>query len=119
VPASHPLAQKDIITVSDLRGQKLILYAKGITRVDDRLREYLTQNEPSVILVDIKTYSSSLPLRCELEGCILIYYSMYWQSFPTLITKPVEWNFPIDIGLGYRSNPRPSILSYFPSVSLI
>lgn len=112
VSASHPLAKKDVIRFSDLRGQKLVLYAKDITRVDDRLREYLTQNEPLVTLIDITTYSSSLPLRCELEGCILIFYSMYWQNFPTMIAKPVEWDFPIDIGLGYRSNPRPSVKKF-------
>lgn len=117
VSASHPLARKDVIQFPDLRGQKLMLYAKGITHVDDRLREYLVQNEPLVNLIDIKAYNSSLPLKCELEGCVLIYYSMYWQSFPTLVTKPAGWNFPIDIGLGYRSNPRSSIQKFIDLAS--
>lgn len=112
VSASHPLARKDVIHFSDLRGQKLMLYAKGITRVDDRLREHLVQNEPLVTLIDIKAYNSSLPLKCELEGCVLIYYSMYWQSFPMLVTKQAGWTFPIDIGLGYRSSPRPSVKKF-------
>jgi DNA-binding transcriptional LysR family regulator len=103
VPPSCALARKKRISFKDLRGQKLILYAKGITRADDDLREYLSRNEPEVELIDIKAYDSSLPVKCELEGCMLIYYSMYQKSFPTLVSRPVEWNFPIDIGLGCKT----------------
>jgi DNA-binding transcriptional LysR family regulator len=103
VSPSHALARKRRISFKDLRGQKLILYAKGITRADDELREYLTKNEPEIELIDIKAYNSALSVKCELEGCVLIYYSMYRKSFPTLIYIPVEWNFPIDIGLGYKT----------------
>ncbi len=109
ISPAHPLAARERIRFSDLRGKKLVLYAKGITRADDMLREYLGKHEPTVEMIDITTYSSSLSIKCELEDCILIYYSMYWQSFPTLVTLPVEWNFPIDIGLGYKSNPRPAV----------
>ncbi|MDR1603463.1 MAG: LysR family transcriptional regulator [Gracilibacteraceae bacterium] len=109
---SHHLAKKNKIKLSDLRGEKLILYAKGITRADDMLREYISKHEPEARIIDISHYNSSLPLICELEGCILIYYSMYWKSFPTLVTKAVDWDFPIDIGLGYKTNPRPAVKKF-------
>jgi DNA-binding transcriptional LysR family regulator len=114
VSPSHALAGKKRVSFKDLRGQKLILYAKGITRADDELRGYLTKNEPEIELIDIKTYNSALSVKCELESCVLIYYSMYWKSFPTLTTIPVEWNFPIDIGLGYKTKAceNPAVSSF-------
>jgi DNA-binding transcriptional LysR family regulator len=114
VPPSHALARKKRISFKDLRGQKLIIYAKGITRADDDLREYLSRNEPEVELIDIKAYDSALPVKCELEGCLLIYYSMYRKSFPTLTSRAVEWDFPIDIGLGYKTKTyeNPAVSSF-------
>jgi len=108
----HPLAGKDVISLTDLRGQKLMLYTRGVTKADDQLRDYLIKNEPSVELIDIDVYNSSLFLQCELYGYVLIYYSMYWQSFPKLIPIPVEWNIPIDIGLGYKANARPAVKKF-------
>ena len=102
----HPLAGKKRISLEDLKDQKVLIYARGITRADDALRSFIETNAPSVELIDIYHYSSSLPLRCELEGLILIYYSMYWESFPTLVTVPIDMSmaFPINIGLGYRAD---------------
>lgn len=102
----HPLTGKEKITLADLEGQRIMMYAPGITRADDRLRSYIERNTSSVEIINIYHYSSSLPLRCELEGLILIYYAMYWESFPTLVTSPMEiaLNFPIDIGLGYKAD---------------
>lgn len=108
---SHPLSAQKRISLRDLEGQKVMIYARGITRADDMLRGYITQHSSSVELIDIYHYSSSLPLRCELENLILIYYSMYWESFPSLITLPLEMSmdFPIDIGLGYRNKTNDAV----------
>ena len=59
-------------------------------------------------------YGSSLPLRCELEGLILVYYSMYWKSFPSLATLPMDisMDFPIDIGLGYKLDSNQAVKQF-------
>lgn len=108
----HPLANKNTISLADLRGHKVMLYARGVTKADDKLRDYLIQNESSVELIDIDVYNSALSLQCELYDFVLIYYSMYWQSFPKLIPIPVEWDIPIDIGLGYKTNARPAVKKF-------
>lgn len=89
----------------------IMIYAQGITRADDKLRNYITEHSSLVELVDIYHYSNSLPLRCELENMILIYYSMYWESFPSLVTRPLEMSmdFPIDIGLGYKAETNEAV----------
>lgn len=105
----HPLATKASISAADLQGQKIMLYARGVTRADDKLRDYLLRHVPAVELIDIDFYNSALSLQCELYNYVLIYYSMYWQSFPKLIAIPGEWDIPIDIGLGYKTNARPAV----------
>ena len=112
VSPRHPLARQKSLTIQDLRGQKVMLYARGITRADDRLRDYLTETVPDIECYDIKQYNSSLPLKCELEGLVLIYYSMYWESFPTLVTLPLDIDFPIDIGLGYKAECNASVKQF-------
>jgi hypothetical protein len=107
----HPLAVKKRISIHDLHGQKIMMYAKGITRADDRLRDYITSVAPDVQIIDIHHYGSSLPLKCELDNLILIYYSMYWKSFPSLASLPMDitMDFPIDIGLGYRVDSNSAV----------
>lgn len=109
---NHPLAGKKVLSIRDLRGEKVMLYAHGITRADDKLREYIIRNAPDIELVDIHQYNSSLPLKCEVEKFILIYYSMYWRSFPTLITIALDVDFPIDIGLGYRAESSAAVMNF-------
>ena len=111
---THPLAMKKKISIDDLRGQKVLMYARGITRADDLLRDYITATAPDVEIIDIGHYGSSLPLRCELEGLILIYYSMYWKSFPSLATLPIDisMDFPIDIGLGYKLDSNQAVKQF-------
>lgn len=111
IPRGHPLAQKTIITVDDLAGQSIVMYARGITRADDQLRDYLMLHVSDIDIIDIPAYSSSLPLKCELSSYILIYYSMYWKNFESLVTVPLEIGieFPIDIGLGYKVESLPAV----------
>lgn len=110
----HPLSRKTKISIRDLRGQKIMMYAKGTTRADDMLRDYITAAAPDAEIIDIHNYSSSLPLKCELEGLILIYYSMYWRSFPSLVTLPMDisMDFPIDIGLGYKAESKHAVKQF-------
>ena len=109
IPKKHPLSAKKKVSVRDLSGQKIMLYARGITRADDQLRDYIAQNATDVEFVDIRQYSSSLPLKCELEGLILIYYAMYWKNFSRLATLPLDFYFPIEIGLGYKSESNRAV----------
>ena len=83
----HPLARKERITVHDLHGQKIMMYARGITRADDRLRDYIGAVAPDVQIIDIRHYGSSLPLDMTMD-------------------------FPIDIGLGYRVDSNNAVKQF-------
>lgn len=111
VPQNHPLAKKSVISAEDLTGQSIVMYNRGITRADDRLRDYLLRHVADIDIIGIDAYSRSLPLKCELASQIMIYYSMYWENFDPLVKIPLsnEMDFPIDIGLGYKVDSSPAV----------
>lgn len=114
---SHPLAGKSMISFKDLRGQKLMMYRKGITKCDDVLRDYILQNEPEIQLIDLENYDSSLAVKCELEGAVLLFYSMYADNFHNFIPIPTDWEQKINIGLGYHVNSRPIVKKFIKVAS--
>lgn len=116
VAPSHPLAKKSVISFEDLRGEKLYMYKRGITKCDDQLRDYILKNEPEIEIVDIEVYDSALAATCELENAVLLYYSMYQHCVPSLVSIPTDWNIPIELGIGYHKNCRP-IVSCFIEIA--
>ena len=106
MPASLPLAEKSQITIEDLDGQTLLMYARGITAADDALRDLLEAHTQNLNIVDVKTYNSSHPMYCQLHNALLIIYDGYECNVPGLVKRPLvlEPVIPIHIGLGYHQN---------------
>lgn len=116
VVPDHPLASRTSIGFEDLRGHKLIMYRRGITKSEDYLRDYLLQNEPDISIIDIDIYDSSLFTKCELENAVLLSYSLYDQSFSQFIHIPSRWEIPVHLGFYYHENCKP-IVNDFISVA--
>ena len=90
------------------------MYSSGITKADDKLREYLLCHGSDIDIIDTRTYQRTLPLDCELHQWILIYYSMYHENFVPLVPVPLQLreNFPIDIGLGYKASASDAVKKF-------
>ena len=112
VPRNSDLAGKSFITLKDLRRRKLMMYKVGITECDDELRRRIMLEEPTIKIIDLDVYDSSIATRCILEGAILLCYSMYARNLNNLVSIPVDWNIPIKIGLGYHKNCRPIVKAF-------
>lgn len=112
VVPDHPLASKASISFEDLRGQKLIMYRRGITKSEDLLRDYLLQHEPEITIIDIENYDSSLFTKCELENAVLLSYSLYEQSFSQFIHIPVTWDIPVELGFYCHKTCRPIVKDF-------
>ena len=112
IPLKHPLARHKKISFKDLRGQKLLMYRRGITKCDDLLRDYILQNEPEIQIIDIEKYDSSLIIKCELERAVLLNYEGYAMSFPYFVSVPTNWKFKIELGIGYHSDCRAAVKNF-------
>lgn len=109
VSPTHPLARKDSVDFEDLRGEKLYMYRRGITKSGDQLRDYILKNEPEIELVDIDNYDSAMAATCELENAVMLYYSLYSHCVPSLVCVPTAWDIPIELGIGYHKSCRPIV----------
>ena len=120
VPPEDELSQKKNISFTDLRGRKLMMYKRGITKCDDKLRDYILANEPTIELIDIDNYDSSLIIRCELEHAVLLSYARYDNSFPNFIPIDTDWDFIIERGIGYHKNCSAAVKNFlFEAIKLI
>ena len=120
VAPDDELANLSTITFRDLRGRKLMLYRRGITKCDDELRDYLERHEPEIELIDIDSYDSSLTIRAELEQAVVISYAGYETSFGHFVAVPLEWDQPIELGIGYHRNCNAAVKNFlFEAIKLI
>lgn len=106
VLSDHRLAVRKLIRFEDLRGERLLIYQRGIARSEDRLRDYVLRNEPEIMLADIVNYDSMLHLKCDMEKSVLLIYGGYEDSFPEFEIIPTDWEFPVELGIGYHRECR-------------
>jgi len=112
VSKDDALAKNKSISFSYLRGRKLMLYNRGITKCDDNLRDYIEKHEPDITLIDIASYDSSLTIRAELENAVILTYQRYEPNFYPLVPIPLKTDFKIQLGIGYRKNCRPTVKDF-------
>ena len=80
VPIHHRLAEKEKITLDDLKGENFMVIKKGWSSYVDKIREDLTNNYPEINLIDFSFYNVEVFNRCESENNILLTIE-YWKMF--------------------------------------
>jgi DNA-binding transcriptional LysR family regulator len=116
VPPTSPLASKDIIEVEDLHGQKLYILERGLSSNIDKVRDYLIDNHPQIKLIDLPHYDLEVLSRYEKIGATILTYTFWEDVHPSLIIKPVNWQFETDYGFIYSKNPSPAVLYFIEAV---
>jgi len=112
VPKSNPLASLEMATFEDLRGSKLMLHTRGLSKADDILRDYLETHEPSIQLIDFSYYGHELFVRAEIENALLVCVRQYSFNLPNFSHVSVDWDFPVERGIMYRKNCRPAVKEF-------
>ena len=115
----HRLADRKIIHFEDLRGERLLIYQRGIARREDHLRDYILRNEPEIQLADIGSYDSMLHLKCDIEKSVLLTYARYEDSFSEFQIIPTDWEIPIILGIGCHRICRPVIQEFVKTAERI
>lgn len=112
VPGSHRLASKRRLSVSDLRGEALIMMERGGSYILDDLRDRLSAQELMIKIEDASFYDIDVFNRCERTGGVLLTLSGWSDIHPSLITIPVDWDYKMPYGLLYPLDPNEHILSF-------
>lgn len=117
VSKDHPLADRKILSVSDLYGETLMMVKKGDSEVNDAIREDLQQNHPQIRIEDTpQFYDISVFNRCAETQNILLTLECWREVHPALVTIPVKWDYSIPYGLLYSLSPSEEVLRFLDAV---
>lgn len=116
VSLNHHLAQKEVLTVQDLYGERLLLMHRGWSNYVDALRDDIWKNHPQIQIVDFNIYSMEIFNRCENSNEILMAVENWEGVHPLLRIIPVEWKYTIPYGILYSSEPSPLVKRFLKAV---
>lgn len=109
VSVHHPLAAKNVLAVSDLYGERLMLMHREWSCYVDALRDDLWQHHPQIQIEDFDFYSVEVFNRCENGGGILMAVQAWENVHPLLKIIPVEWDHTIPYGLLHSKAPSKTV----------
>lgn len=113
----HPLAQKKILSMEDLRGQRLMLMKRNWSKYVDELRDELWADYPDIQIVDFSFYNLEVFNQCEHENALLMAAPQWESVHPLLKMLPVDWNHSIPFGLLHAPAPSPSVQKLMDAVA--
>lgn len=116
VSLNHRLAKKEVLTVQDLYGERLLLMHRGWSNYVDALRDDIWKNHPQIQIVDFNIYSMEIFNRCENSNEILMAVENWEGVHPLLRIIPVEWKYTIPYGILYSSEPSPLVKRFLKAV---
>lgn len=106
VSREHPLAEKEMISVSDLYGERLVMIKPGNSPSIDEIRRYLLAEHQGIQIKDTpQHYDIDLFNLCEERGAFLLTLDGWKDVHPSLVTIPVDWAYSISYGILYSLEP--------------
>lgn len=111
IPSGHPLAKKQLLEVSDLRGENLMILEPGRSSDVDEARAEL-EKYPDIILIDASDYDPDTFNRCEATNQPLITLECWADAHPMLKTIPINWSYGAPYGLFYPLEPSPDTAEF-------
>ena len=116
VSVHHRLAEKDKLTIEDLKNENLMLIRKGWSSYVDKLRNDLVKNYSHINIVDFPFYNVEVFNQCESENNVLLTID-YWRNVhPLMKVIPVDWDYTIPYGFLHSPEPSPQVESFLKAV---
>lgn len=115
----HPLAQKKILSIEDLRSQRLMLIKRNWSKSVDRLRDELWAEHPEIQIVDFSFYNLEVFNQCEHENALLMAVPQWEGVHPLLKVLPVDWNYSIPFGLFHSPAPSPAVQTLMETIAQV
>ena len=119
VSVNHPLAEKNLLQITDLYGENLMLMHRGWSHYVDQLRNDLWTNHPQINIIDIDFYSVNVFNQCENSNDILMATQNWENVHPLLKIIPVKWDYTIPFGLLHSPQPSQNIKQFLNVVQAV
>ena len=116
-PRSHPLADKDRLTLPDLYGETVILSNRRGENAG-RLAGLLEQTG-KIRVEPVEYYDYNVFNRAVSANALIVSAECWAGVHPLLVTLPVDWDFEIPYGLIYPKEPREEVLQFIMAIASI
>jgi DNA-binding transcriptional LysR family regulator len=117
VSREHPLARKDMLSIPDLYGERLVLIKPGTSSRIDAIRDYLLTEHQAIHIKDSpRQYTIETFNRCEESGAFLLTLDGWKDVHPSLVTLPVDWPYTLPYGLLYPLKPSSSVQLFVKAI---
>ncbi|KPN84170.1 LysR family transcriptional regulator [Apilactobacillus kunkeei] len=100
IRSDNPLADKEELTISDLREQTLLMVPTGISEKNDQLRQEILNNDPEISIkytsgrYDINVFNQAVD-----ENDALINLTPWKNIHPNLVTIPLQTSIEVEYGI--------------------
>lgn len=119
VSVNDPLAEKDMLEISDLYGRTLMMIGRGWNKYIDLLRDELWGNHPQIHVEDFPFYNINVFNQCEQEGNILAVMRPLDNIHPMLKNIPVRWDCTAPFGILHAPQPSEAVTRLLDTVSKV
>ena len=119
VAKNHRLAGMKKLTMQDLNGEYLVMPVEGVSNEIDAFRRNITENYPTVQIVDSPYYGVDTFTLCEVNGYILITQPVYTDIHNNLVTVPLETAYTLPYGLMYANTQTTAARKFIDAVRKI
>lgn len=119
VSVNDPLAEKDMLEISDLYGRTLMMIGRGWNKYIDLLRDELWGNHPQIHVEDFSFYNINVFNQCEQEGNLLAVMRPLDNIHPMLKNIPVRWDCTAPFGILHAPQPSEAVTRLLDTVSKV
>ena len=116
VNRTHPLAKKNQVTFSDLKGQTAIMPIQGVSLELDRFRAQLMDSQPDVNIIDSNFYGEDTFMQCEVMPLVLITQAVYADIHANLVTIPLAADASLPYGIMYPIKPSDAVEKFITMI---
>lgn len=109
VPRGHRLADRQLITYSDLRGERIIIVRLGRSPMVDGIRLRLMEYADIALEESPEYYDIGVFNRCVAEGVLLLSVAYWRDVHPSIVTVPLEGGASQAYGILYPKEPAADI----------
>ena len=109
VSAKHRFADREMLELSELKGEKLMLIHRGWSNYVDMLRDELWREHPEIEIEDFGFYNVDVFNKCENENKMLLAVKSWENVHPLMKVIPVDWNYGMSFGLLYSKEPSEKV----------
>lgn len=121
VSVMHPLARKNVLTMQDLEGEKLLILKEEERSFPsmNRLRESIMCDFPKIQIEDFDFYDIGIFNHCETTRDLLLTVKSWDNIHPLIKIIPVQWNFEVPFGILHANHPSDQVRAFLHAVAQV